>query len=93
MCHLAVEKALKGLYQLKYEKIPEKSHNLVFFLEKLELDLPEHLGRFLVTLNSASVTIRYPESLKIISAQFTQVVTVKILAKAKEVVQWIKRKY
>ena len=30
MCHLAVEKALKGLYQKRMRETPPKIHNLVF---------------------------------------------------------------
>src|SRR3990167_9354454 len=29
MCHLSIEKALKGLYQNRYSKIPPKTHNLL----------------------------------------------------------------
>lgn len=31
MCHLAIEKALKGLYSKKLGHIPPKVHNLFFF--------------------------------------------------------------
>uniref|UniRef100_A0A7C4YD27 HEPN domain-containing protein n=1 Tax=candidate division WOR-3 bacterium TaxID=2052148 RepID=A0A7C4YD27_UNCW3 len=32
MCHLSVEKALKGLYVKKFKKNPPKKHNLIFFV-------------------------------------------------------------
>ena len=32
MCHLAVEKALKGLYFERLRRVPPKSHSLVFLL-------------------------------------------------------------
>ena len=35
MCHLAIEKALKGLYQLKLEQVPPKTHNLIYLLDSL----------------------------------------------------------
>ena len=34
MCHLSLEKALKGLYIKRTGKFPIKSHSLVFFIEK-----------------------------------------------------------
>ena len=34
MCHLAIEKALKGLYQFKLEQVPPKTHNLVYLLDQ-----------------------------------------------------------
>jgi len=32
MCHLCVEKALKGLYQERLKEIPPRVHNLVYLL-------------------------------------------------------------
>ena len=37
MCHLAIEKALKGLFQKKQGELPPKIHNLMYFIEKLNL--------------------------------------------------------
>ena len=39
-CHLAIEKALKGLYVEKFDESPEKTHSLVYLVELLELELP-----------------------------------------------------
>jgi Uncharacterized conserved protein related to C-terminal domain of eukaryotic chaperone, SACSIN len=36
MCHLSIEKALKGLYQKHLNEIPPKVHNLIFLIEKLD---------------------------------------------------------
>jgi HEPN domain-containing protein len=93
MCHLAVEKALKGLYQKKYRKIPEKSHNLVFFLDKLETAPPETIGKFIVKLNSASVATRYPESLAEISGNYTGEIAQGIIDESQEALEWAKRQY
>lgn len=35
MCHIAIEKALKGLYYRITNEVPAKSHNLIYFLNKL----------------------------------------------------------
>ena len=34
MCHLSIEKALKGLYQEKIDKFPPKTHNLILLMNK-----------------------------------------------------------
>ena len=39
MCHLSIEKALKGLYEKRLAKVPPKVHNLIFLIEKIELEL------------------------------------------------------
>ena len=36
MCHLCMEKALKGLYAKKFTKDPPKIHHLKYFTEKLK---------------------------------------------------------
>ena len=43
MCHLSIEKALKGLYLERLKEIPPKTHNLVYLVEKIKLLLPENL--------------------------------------------------
>ena len=93
MCHLAIEKALKGLYQKKFQKIPEKTHNLVFFLQKLETAPPEETGKFIVRLNSASVATRYPESLAAISSNYTGEIAKGIIEESQEALEWAKRQY
>ena len=40
MCHLAVEKALKGLYFERRKEFPPKSHSLVFLLNEIGLTPP-----------------------------------------------------
>ncbi len=40
MCHLAIEKALKGLYAQKLNEIPPKTHNLIFLVEKIVTTQP-----------------------------------------------------
>ena len=39
MCHLSIEKALKGLYTHRLKEIPPKIHNLVYLVEKIKLQL------------------------------------------------------
>jgi HEPN domain-containing protein len=90
MSHLAIEKALKGLYQGRLGVIPPKTHNLVYLLQKMEVVPPEYLGRFLVTLNQASVVTRYPEDLARLQQDYTRSVVDDLLKKAGESLQWIK---
>lgn len=35
MCHLAIEKALKGLYAEVLDATPPKTHNLLYLLDKI----------------------------------------------------------
>jgi HEPN domain-containing protein len=93
MCHLSVEKALKGLYQQRLKETPPKTHNLVYLLKKIDTRPTETVGKFIVKLNEASVVTRYPEDIDKLQKQYTQVVVKDILVKSKDVLQWIKRQF
>ena len=91
MCHLAIEKALKGLYYEKLRNIPPKSHNLIYLLNEIGIKPPEEPGKFIVKLGEASIPIRYPENLAKIQKLYNQVEVEDILAKGKELIIWIKK--
>jgi len=91
MCHLAVEKALKGLAQRRSGEIPPKTHNLIYLLNLGGAAAPETVGRFLVTLNQASIATRYPEDLARMQTDFTAAVAAEILQRTREALEWIKR--
>jgi len=93
MCHLSVEKAMKGLYQQCLKETPPKTHNLVYLLKKTGIRPTEEIGRFIVKLNEASVVTRYPEDIDKLQRQYTQGVVKNILVKSKEVLQWIKKQF
>jgi HEPN domain-containing protein len=90
MCHLAVEKALKGSFSEKFEENPPKTHNLTFLVEQLQLTLPENLSDFVQTLNGVSVPTRYPDNLKRILKDFDKEKTRQILKTSKELLKWLK---
>lgn len=90
MCHLAVEKALKGWYFEKRREFPPKSHNLVFLLNEIAVVPPEVHGRFVVRLSGASIPTRYPEDLARMRRDFTGDIVGEILSGTREVVSWIK---
>jgi HEPN domain-containing protein len=91
MCHLAIEKALKGLYYEKTGLIPPRSHNLIYILNKLGIKPPEVPGKFIVKLNEASIPTRYPESLERLQQLYNETVVGDILVQGKEVIKWIRR--
>jgi HEPN domain-containing protein len=91
MCHLAIEKALKGLLYERSREIPPKSHNLVLLLTKLGVRPPDHIGRYIVRLSKASIPTRYPEDLAKVQRDYSSQVTRQILDGGKEVIEWIKK--
>ncbi|MBI1937750.1 MAG: HEPN domain-containing protein [Ignavibacteriales bacterium] len=92
MCHLSIEKALKGLYYKETGKLPPKIHKLTYFVEKLGLQPEKNLLKFIIGIDDASVATRYPESLKEISKKFKKKNTSEIFERTNEVLRWIKEK-
>jgi HEPN domain-containing protein len=91
MCHLSVEKALKGLYQKKFDIFPPKVHNLIYLIEKVDVSLSDTLYNLVFELNRASVPTRYPESLQKMNKDYTRKKTSELLANSKEVLKCLKR--
>jgi HEPN domain-containing protein len=91
MCHLSLEKALKGLFYKRFEEYPSKSHSLIYFIDKIELEIPDDFYEFLYMLNKISVPTRYPDDLRKLFAEYTKERTESILNKTREVQLWIKQ--
>ena len=47
MCHLSLEKALKGLLIKKNHEYPSKSHSLIYFVDKIGIEFSEEHYEFL----------------------------------------------
>lgn len=91
MCHLSLEKALKGLYVKSKGEFPSKSHSLIYFVEKMELKMEDSNYEFLFTLNKISIPTRYPEDLRKLVAAYSSARTNTILNQTKEIQLWIKQ--
>lgn len=63
MCHLAIEKALKGLYEQKLQEIPPKAHSLLLLLDKIGLKPDTDKGKVITRLNEANIGTRYPDDI------------------------------
>lgn len=90
MTHLAVEKALKGLWQARLQTAPPKTHNLLYLMEKIGVQAPAGVDQFLTTLNDVSVPTRYPDDLQKILADYSGATVRDVLAKSREALSWIK---
>lgn len=90
MCHLSIEKALKGIYQEKLDKSPPKTHNLLYLIEKVRLQLSEDLYDAVFALNRVSIPTRYPDNLERMLKDFNREKTQELLQKGKEVLKWLK---
>lgn len=90
MCHLSIEKALKGLYFKALNEAPPKTHNLLYLLAKIDKRPKQELEKFITRLNTASVTTRYPDNLAKVQEAYTAEVMAEMIMKSKDVLQWIR---
>ena len=91
MCHLSIEKALKGLYAKRFQKNPPKTHNLNYFCEMVEITLEKELRDFVDNLNNLSIPTRYPDELERLLKDYTKDDTHKVLEKTKELLSCLKK--
>ena len=90
MCHLAVEKALKGIYQYRLNEVPPKVHNLIYLVEKIGLSPSEKLYNAIFELNRVSIPTRYPDDLAKMKSEYKKSNTLEIINSSKEVLKWLK---
>lgn len=90
MCHLSIEKALKGIYTKTLGEMPPKTHNLIYLVEKIKLELPEKQYDFVFTLNGLSVPTRYPDDLQKLLKDHNKSKTGKVLDQGMETLKWLK---
>ena len=93
MCHLAIEKAVKGLYQWRLRKVPPKVHNLVFLIRRVGIRPPEGVDMLMARLSEAQIATRYPEDLASVQADYGEDAVREVIAQSKEVLKWIKQQF
>jgi HEPN domain-containing protein len=92
MCHLSLEKALKGLLIKNTGEFPSKTHSLVYLVDKIGLEMDEKYFEFIFMLNKISVPTRYPDDLRKLFSAYTLERTESILKQTNELQLWIKQK-
>lgn len=63
LAHLAVEKALKGLYRAQKERNPPVTHNLSYLADRTKLVVPDDLRDALDALSDEHILNLYPDRL------------------------------
>lgn len=91
MCHLSVEKLLKGLYEVVLKKVAPKTHNLIYLSKTVGLELPKNHLETLESLNDLSIVTRYPEDIDALIKAFKKERVERYLKKTKELIKWLKK--
>ena len=90
MCHLALEKALKGAFCAKVRQLPPRTHNLVYLAELVGIPFSKDQSGFLAKLSGASVATRYPEELRALKRQFPRRGALRVLAETRELISCLR---
>jgi HEPN domain-containing protein len=93
MCHLSIEKALKGIIHKRTSQFPPKGHHLMSLVKKAGVTPTADTSVFLARLNEADVATRYPDDLAQINRVYTEAVTQNIIEQGKELLKWIKAQF
>jgi len=91
MCHLSIEKALKGLYGKILTNEPPKIHDLINLLDKIQLAVPLELKDFIGQINQMSIVTRYPDNLSNLQKVLSHKTAYNILTHTNEVLKWLKK--
>jgi HEPN domain-containing protein len=91
MCHLAVEKFLKGIVAKKFNKIPPKTHDLYLLLKLSGVQIPKEHHKIVSHLNEASIPTRYPEDISKISKQYNRKSATGYLTETEKLLRWLRR--
>jgi len=92
MCHLTIEKALKGVYAKGIQKNPPKTHDLTYLCKIIDLNPPDELQKFVDNLNDLSVPTRYPDEIQKLVKQYSKKKTADILESTRKGLLWLKEK-
>ena len=92
MCHLSLEKALKGLYIKRLYGFPPKLHDLIYFIDRMSLSPEKTHLNFLMWLNRMGIITRYPDDLQNMINLFSFEQTNNIYNQTKVIQQWIKQR-
>jgi HEPN domain-containing protein len=91
MCHLVIEKMLKAIIAEKTDKVPPKTHNLLYLIKLSDVAMPQDLFDFVAKINNASVVTRYPEDFNKLIESYPDNIVKEYLDFTEKVSEWLKQ--
>jgi HEPN domain-containing protein len=92
-CHLAVEKALKGLVFKKTHSHALPIHRLVKLAQQAKLQLPPEIAEALKEITTWNIEARYESFKREFSLKTDKEFTRKWFQRVKEIYKWLKNQY
>ncbi len=91
MCHMSMEKMLKAIVAETTDKVPPKTHNLLYLIKLADINLQQDLFDFVAKINNASVVTRYPEDFNNLIESYPEKIVKEYLEHTDRVLQWLKQ--
>jgi HEPN domain-containing protein len=89
--HLALEKILKAHVAEVTQTLPIKTHDLIYLVKRIGLELPQASLELIGKINTASIPTRYPDDLQRSLKEFPEPVASDYLKRTTELVEWLKQ--
>jgi HEPN domain-containing protein len=89
ICHLTIEKLLKGIVVQKTNTFPPKSHNLTRLAELAVLNVTIEQIKLMEELNQFQLDTRYPDEKFTLYNKATKDFTTERISKVSELRQWL----
>ncbi len=95
MCHQAVEKTLKAVWQNRSADFPPKTHNLIFIIEKLGIKnrISDHQYQLLSELDPLNIESRYPTYKELLLKKLDDAYCELLIKRTREFLEWIRQHY
>lgn len=93
MCHLSIEKLLKGLLVKESEDHAPFTHNLVYLAGKLSAEFSKEQIGLLEEINNFNIEARYPDEQNEFYKKATREFAKRYLKKAGELREWLEKKF
>ena len=90
LCHLTLEKLLKGLLTEVTGQPAPRTHDLIYLVKRLGIAPEARHLEFIGKLNNASIPTRYPSDVRQAVKDYTEEVSRRYLQQTEEVGAWLK---
>lgn len=91
MCQQAIEKILKAIYVQKKDELPPRTHNLLYLMDILNLNVVESEKILFAQLNQFYIESRYPDERSKLAKVINKDKALSYLEKTKEAWKCLKQ--
>lgn len=88
---MSIEKMLKAIAAEVTDKVPPKTHNLIYLIKLSNINIPQDLFDFVAKISNASIVTRYPEDFNKLLESYPESVAKEYLKNTERALQWLRQ--